>query len=279
MIAPGRLVSVSHLTALDAAPEAFIDHAAAAGFDAVGLRTNPPAHTPDRWPVTGDPARARALRRRADAAGIRVFEAETFSIWPDFRLEAFLPGLEVAAILGARVLVSAGIDEDEARMIDNYARLADAAAAHDLTLGIEFMRFRPMRALSDAVRVQRAVGHANARILIDALHLARCGAGPADVAALDPAVLGYIHLCDAAAEAPADGDFAREARTARQAPGTGGLPLAALLAAVPADLAVSVEAPDPAHATLPDADKLRLSAEATRAFFARLKSEGAPDDL
>ena len=29
------MISVSHLTALDASPEAFLDHAAAAGFDAV----------------------------------------------------------------------------------------------------------------------------------------------------------------------------------------------------------------------------------------------------
>ncbi|MBH1973514.1 MAG: sugar phosphate isomerase/epimerase [Rhodobacteraceae bacterium] len=270
MIAAGRLVSVSHLTAIEARPEDFIDHAAAAGFDAVGLRTNPPAHTPDHWPVTGDLPRARALRHRADAAGIKVFEAETFSIWPDFSLESLLPGLEVAGILGAQMLVAAGIDADEARMIDSYGQLADAAAGFGLTIGIEFMPFRPLKSLNDAARVQRAVARPNARILIDALHLSRSGSGPEAVAQLDPARIAYLHLCDAEAAMPADGDFAREARTARHLPGGGGLPLLELLAAVPPDLPVSVEAPDPNHGALPDAEKLRRCAKATRALFARL---------
>ena len=40
------MISVSHLTALDASPEEFIDGAAAAGFEGVGLRILPPRHAP-----------------------------------------------------------------------------------------------------------------------------------------------------------------------------------------------------------------------------------------
>lgn len=65
---------VSHLTALDASPETFVQAAAAAGFDAVGLRINPPPYTPDHWPVARDPVRTRRLRQQIDDCGLAVLE-------------------------------------------------------------------------------------------------------------------------------------------------------------------------------------------------------------
>jgi len=259
----GRLVSVSHLTALDLSPEDFVRAAAKAGFDAVGLRINPPKHTPDRWPIAGDLRRAEAIARLADDSGIGVFEAETFSVWPDFDVAAMRPGLESAAAMHVQMLVCAGIDENEPRLVENYATLADEAARFGLVVGIEFMPFRPLAALDDAVRVQRAVGRPNARILIDALHLSRCGSDAAAVAALDPATLGYIHLCDAPALPPEPVNHAEEARASRLFPGEGGLDLAGLLAAVPADLPVSLEAPNPRYADIAPAEMLAIAARKT----------------
>ena len=76
---------------------------------------------------------------------------------------------------------------------------------------------------------------------------------------MDPALLGYLQLCDAPAAPPhgiggAGPDAARpagqrgddavlEARTGRLLPGEGELPLAELLGALPDSLPVSAEAP------------------------------------
>jgi hypothetical protein len=81
-------------------------------------------------------------------------------------------------------------------------------------------------------------------VLVDALHVQRCGvrlADLADLAAADPGLLTYVQLCDAPLAAPADP--VHEARAARLLPGEGQLPLRGLLAALPDGIQVTVEAP------------------------------------
>lgn len=269
------MISVSHLTALDASPEDFIDAAAEAGFDGVGLRIAPPRHTPTQWPVVGDAGRIRDLRRRADDLDLRIFEAESFMMNADTDRDDLRRALDAAAELGAECLVSAGGDPVEQRLIAGHAALAEAAARYGILVGIEFMAFRPLRSLADAVRVCKAVGHGNARLLIDALHLQRSGGRPDDVARLDASVVGYIHLCDAAIATPPGMTLADEARTGRLLPGEGVLPLHALLDAVPEGTPVSLEAPVGALGHLPPRERLRLAGERTHAFLAERRA-GVP---
>ncbi|WP_045016147.1 sugar phosphate isomerase/epimerase family protein [Agrobacterium arsenijevicii] len=271
------MISVSHLTALDASPEDFIRHAADAGFDGVGLRINPPAHTPDQWPVAGDIKRAKALRRIADDLGIAVLEVETFSIWPDFAAAKLLPGLEAGAELGASFVLSAGIDEDQARLIENYGQLCDAAAGFGLTVGLEFMPFRPMATLDHTLRTIEAVNRPNAKLLIDTLHLDRSGSTVGDITGRVLDHLGYVHLCDAVAERPSPEKFAEEARNARFYPGEGALQLADLVKVLPHETAYSVEAPNPRYAHLPPAERIRIAGEKTRTFFNNIRAQ-APEE-
>ena len=74
------------------------------------------------------------------------------------------------------------------------------------------------------------------------MHLYRSGGSAADVAALDPALIGYAQLCDVPITAPHD-DYMREACFQRRAPGDGELPLAALIAALPDDVRIGLEVP------------------------------------
>lgn len=239
------MISVSHMTALDAEPERMIDAAAKAGFQGVGLRIFPPRHAPDQYPVAGDWPRIRSLRTRAEDQGIRVFEAESFGIGPDFQPDDFARALEAAEALNAGVIVSAGIDDDLDRLAENYGWLAEASASHGIRMAMEFMPYRGMKTLADALSVHAKVNHPNARLLIDAVHLSRGGAGIVDLAAIpDRSIIGHFHICDAPAAIPAtDAAKMAESREARLYPGQGSLPLRDMLALLPDDCSISLEAP------------------------------------
>jgi sugar phosphate isomerase/epimerase len=266
------MISVSHLTALDAPPEDFIPAAAAAGFTGVGLRILPPKHAPGRYPIVGDAARTGRLRQLARDYGIAIFEAESFGIDVDTAPAEFEPALATAAELGARFVVSGGIDPDENRLAARYAELAELAARYAIVPVIEFMPSRPMRSLGDALRVLAKAGHPNLKLLIDTLHLARSGGAVAEVAALDPALIGYVHLCDAPAAHPGEKGLTAESREGRLFPGEGGLPLSELMRALPADMPVSVEAPHRDHGDLSPMERIALAGPATLRFIEAVRA-------
>lgn len=263
------MICVSHMTALDAEPERMVEAAARAGFEGVGLRIFPPRHAPAQYPVTGDPARIRALRKRADDAGIRIFEAESFGIGPDFDPDAYMRSLDTARLLGAGMIVSAGIDDDLSRLADRYRWLAERAADHGIVLAMEFMPYRGMKTLAQALEVHAAVGHPNARLLIDAVHFSRSGAGIADLAAIpDRRIIGHFHICDAPASPPATlEEKLAESREARLYPGEGGLPLREMLALLPDGCSISLEAPHRDQQGWSVEDRLMAAGRVTLGFL------------
>ena len=71
-----RETGLEHLTMLGVSPPNLVTAAAAAGFDAVGLRISPAADGERPWPVSpGSPLLAETIRRCADT-GVRVLDAE-----------------------------------------------------------------------------------------------------------------------------------------------------------------------------------------------------------
>jgi sugar phosphate isomerase/epimerase len=80
--------------------------------------------------------------------------------------------------------------------------------------------------------------------LVDALHFDRSGSLISDIAAIPFGRFHYWQLCDGPAERPATSEeMMRAARTERMFPGEGGIDLASLTRAMPADIAVSIEVP------------------------------------
>jgi hypothetical protein len=66
------------------------------------------------------------------------------------------------------------------------------------------------------------------------LHLSRSGGSPADLAAVDPALLPYLQVADAPAAVPVDlASLVDEARYGRLLPGEGVLPIRDVIEAVP----------------------------------------------
>lgn len=266
------MICVSHLTALDAAPELFMTSAAQAGFTGVGLRLLPPRHAPLQYPIAGDLRRCKTLRAQADDLGIAVFEAESFAMEADASIGTFLPGLEAGAVLGASVLVSGAVDPDETRLVENYVRLAEAAAEFGITMAIEFMPSRPMKSLRDGLRVLDKVDHPNARLLIDVLHLIRSGGTIEELAAVPEDKIAYVHLSDAPLAHPGQEGLTPESRAGRLYPGEGELPLAALFSVLRRDIAVSLEAPHRDQQDLPPTERVRRAGAQTLSFMRGIRA-------
>lgn len=252
---PGRLLGLSALTVLDVPPPDAVS-AAAAGFDAVGLRVCPAGDEP-AWPLLGDTPLVRETARRLADTGIILWDVEVLRLRPDKTLDEQLAILDAGRALGARYVLVNVNDPDAARRLDRLSLLAAEAGVRGLTLAIEYMIFTEIRTLADAVAL---VGEVDgpAVVLPDALHAARSGGTPAELAAVDPALIAYAQLCDTrlvpVPATPADALI--EARVGRRFPGEGDLPLADFVAALPPGTPLAVEAP---VRTVPVAERCRAA--------------------
>lgn len=150
-----------------------------------------------------------------------------------------------------------GDDTDEMRLAANLAALCDLAAVHGLRVDVEFMRWRVVGNLAQALGLVERARRPNCAVLLDALHLFRSGGTARDVAAVTRGVaavtrgvIGGVQLSDAGPKAPQTIDETiQEARGGRLPPGDGVLPLAELLHSLPASAPISVEMPMPSLAT------------------------------
>jgi sugar phosphate isomerase/epimerase len=237
-----RPLALCHYTMVELDPPAFVDVAARAGFAAVSLMVQFPVSRGPGFPVLGDTAMRRETKRRLDDTGLVLFDASTCRLEPDSEAEDFRQTLETAAYLGARSVNVNGNDPDDGRLCDRFAALCDLGAQYGLGFGLEFMMSTQVKTLADALALIDRSGAANAAITVDALHLARSGGSPAQVAALDTAQISYVQLCDGPASVPPPG-YAWEAATERMLPGEGELPLRALVEAVAPGVLLAVEAP------------------------------------
>jgi sugar phosphate isomerase/epimerase len=236
-------LSLSHLTVLEVGPPDLVTLAAHAGFSSFGVRLRSPMPGGIEYPLRpGSPAMLETRRRMADH-GVDVFDVEVVRLAPETDVPAYAAMFEAAAELGAqRVCVNVD-DPDRSRTIDRFGALCDLAAASHLGVDVEFMIWRPVARLEDAAEIVSAAGRPNGGILIDALHLIRSGGSAAAVAALDPALIGSVQLCDARADAPEPSGIIDEARGDRLPPGEGALPLNELLDALPEGLTLGLEVP------------------------------------
>jgi sugar phosphate isomerase/epimerase len=225
------LLSLSAGTVLDCPVRDLADVAASAGFGAFGVRLLDDTTFDD----------LRALRGRADALGLPVLDLEVVRIQPDGYSADIARMIEAGVVLGASWLLTTCEDPDLGRGAERLAALADAARPHGLRVAFEAMAFTAVHTVSEALAFSAGVHDAG--VIVDVLHHQRAGQSPAELATIDRSRICYVQLCDAPSKAPRTLDaLAREARTARLAPGEGELPLAEMLAALdPHDVPFAVE--------------------------------------
>ncbi len=246
-----------------------VEAAAAGGFSAVGLRIT--GHRPgDACPdLVGNPVAVRELRQRLDDAGIALANVSTYRFVPETDPRDYEAVLETAASLGAGVMVANCFTPDTALATANLAAACELAQRFGMRVGLEFIPVSNVPDLPLAASIMTATGSPAAGLVIDALHLARSGGGPAQMAAIDPALIVALQLCDAPLAAPAD--LYAEMRAGRLYPGEGELPLAALLEALPSSgVELEAEVPHERVKGLPGPERARRAYEATSGFLAGL---------
>ena len=239
-------LGVAHLTALELAPTEWVREAARAGFSSVGLRLHPAMSGGIAYPLVPGSLAMQQLKATLDAEGVVVNEIEFVELKPQLDVAGLASLLEAGAQLGARCLTVSGDDPESSRLTDHFAAVCQLAAGFGLRVDLEFMRWRHIANLQQAVAVIAAAGQANGGVLLDVLHLFRPGGNAADVAQLDRRYIHGVQWCDAPALAPTQEGIIREAREGRLPAGQGQLPLAGLLSVLPPQVHWSVEVPSPA---------------------------------
>lgn len=254
-----RRLSLSSLTVRPCSPVEQIDAAVETGFDATALRLIP--RVPSDVDVMSDPGVQRAIERRIAETGLRVLDVETVRVTPQTDVAALAPVLEFAGRLGADWIMANSVRRDDYRaeeegtVVRRLRELCDAAQSQGMKVMVEFVPFRGIATLEDAVRVVAATGRCTVGIIFDTLHFCRGGGVAQDLVDMDLSMLGGVHLSDAPLVAPSD--LSMESRHRRLYPGEGDLPLKELLAVIPRDLPVSVEVPSDANAHLSVVERAR----------------------
>jgi sugar phosphate isomerase/epimerase len=158
---------------------------------------------------------------------------------------------------------------------DALGRFADRAAQLDLLLHLEQIPTSVVPDIPTAWDIVRAVDRPNAGLVLDTFHLARSGCTVEELAAIDPAKVFHVQLCDGPVT-PRDPDYYTEAVTYREFPGEGEMPIAELTRCLedigalghvgPEVFLDELEAMEPAEAG-------RLCREKTDAFLASVASQ------
>lgn len=238
-------LGIAHFTVIDVEPLALVGIAARIGYACVGLRLHPAFPGAPFYEIPVGSSAMRALRASLAENGVSVYDIEFVVVDEHFEPASLEPVLASAAELGARRISLCGDDPEPGRQVAKFGAVCDLAETYRMGVDIETMAWRRVSTLPGAVAVVREARRPNGGVLVDALHLARCGSDPEDLRTVPAELIRSAQLCDAPAERPSGAEaIIREARTGRLPPGAGALPLARLLAELPDHAVLSVEVPN-----------------------------------
>ena len=250
-----RLRILAPLTVWGISPVDLVRVAASSGYDAVGIKIYSAMQAAMPFPLTPGSALMRELQAALADTGLTVWDVETFLLEPQRPVRELQPLLDIAAHLSARHLLCGSMITDPQQGAEHFAELCDLAAPLELSANLEFFVSWPGASdLPGALATVVAADRPNGKLLIDTLHAWRSHVSPQMLQALPAERLGYVQICDAASTPPPDlAARVREAMEQRLLPGTGSIPLVAMLQALPRHLPVSVEVPCQPHMTLAQA--------------------------
>lgn len=199
--------------------------------------TNP--HGYPAWNLLEDRSLVRETKAALADNGVSVSLGEGFLIREGMDLATLAPTLDLFAELGAPVGNAVSLTGSA----ETFGRFAQMAAERGLRATAEFLPLMPPASFAEALAYVDACGQNNAQVLVDAMHFFRGGSKVEELAAADPARIGYVQLCDVPMPART-GDYGLEALEERLAPGQGDLPLAQFVQALPPGITIGLEVPE-----------------------------------
>jgi sugar phosphate isomerase/epimerase len=268
-------ISLHHLAITETTPTEFAEIAAALRCDHICLFVKIPPEQesafPYVFPRVQSVGAAHELKTRLDGLGLSVWNVDTFMVQPGVEIADYHETLEIAAVLGARTINALNLFPAEAtsaaaETLGSFSTLAAAQAG--LTVVLEWFRFSSTGTLSAAVDLIRLADQPNIQLNVDILHLMRNGGQPADLAAVDPALIHYAQICDGPLELAesAQGD---EGVFNRNFPGEGEFPLVGFVRHLPPDAVLSIEAPvNRLRLSLTPMERATRAVEGTRRILA-----------
>jgi sugar phosphate isomerase/epimerase len=235
---------------------------------------NPHGYQP--FDLTKDAALRRAMVAAMRDRGITLSLAEGLTVMPNIEARDRAHEFDTFAELGATRINTVSMDPDLGRTFDQFAITVEMALERGMIATTEFAPGLTVADLPTALAAVRHVGQPDFRLLIDTMHFIRSGSTPADLAALDPELIGYVQLADVPLVSPF-ASYMEEAMTERRSPGDGELPLLDILRAVPQDRVIGIEVPllSQAKAGIGPLERLRPVVAAARQLLAQLD---APQD-
>ena len=260
-------LGVEQLTVLGLAPLEFVHLVADLGCNCIstGL-SGMPGYPP--FSLRDNKVLRRELRAALRDRGVSISLGEGCIARPGRDFRDMAGDLDIFQELGAERINTLSMDPDLGRSLDQFGVLAEMSSARRMESSIELCPVLTINNLASAVAAVRHVGRKDFTLLLDTMHLGRSGATVAEIAALDPSMIGYIQLSDAPLK-PANPNYMDEATFDRMVPGEGELPLREYLSVLPRDVVVSLEVPSRALAKAGSSprDRLERCVKAARALL------------
>jgi sugar phosphate isomerase/epimerase len=140
-----------------------------------------------------------ALQRHFKAAlrdrGVALALAEGFFVVPGRDVSAYAGEMDLMAELGAQRINTLALEPEPGRLDEQLGALVEMAAQRGLKTTLEFIPGMQVGDLAAAAATVRQVGRPEFSVLADTMHLGRSGATGAQIAALEPGMIGYAQLC------------------------------------------------------------------------------------
>jgi sugar phosphate isomerase/epimerase len=267
-------LGIERLCVFGMPPVEFVHLAADLNCRYIAIALTPTTYNPHGYPLWSLRDDAK-LRREMNAAmrdrGVSISLLEGFGVQPGKDVRDYAADLAILRELGGTRINATSVDRDLSRTFDQFASLAELAGEFGIETDIE-VSAGPIKTLEIALRAVRHVNRPDFRLLIDTMHYIRRNCGTVQqLAAVDPAQIGYVQLCDAPVT-PAFDNYIEEALHERRVPGTGDLPLLEMLRVLPPGLVIGLEVPQRSlvEAGYDTRERVSRCVEATRAYLAQL---------
>jgi sugar phosphate isomerase/epimerase len=228
-------VFIAPTTLMDVPPLEYIDYAARAGYDGLGLRLYPSPGMPF-FPIVGDADLEAKVRKAVADSRLPVYEIYTCYLTGDMDIEAMRRAHEYGASLGAKFALVIGDDEDWGRMVHNFGTLCDNAKQYNLICALEApVGSRKLNTFGLNKKVIEEAGRDNVGLSVDPSQFIRSGGTVDDLKATDPKLFPYCQINDTV--------HMERGKPGQPLcmPGEGLVPLGEMIDAWPKDIPLSLE--------------------------------------